>query len=214
MFVVFFFQAEDGIRDADVTGVQTCALPIFPHRLGLGRDHRAAGGLGAAAGLQVAAGLRAAGGRAPPAAALTEDPDAVVLLRQVDELEVDGEGACHQFGAVEVEPRHDADDPVELPSPIGAGAQLDGGVTQALYVGEQLRSPRFDQHLAEHAAEQAHVAAERGGRLLALDPGARGRRRPLAGRPVTRAPLSRLPLTWRAWLRRRSRRPPSWPGLP
>src|SRR6266498_295244 len=26
----FFFQAEDGIRDADVTGVQTCALPICP----------------------------------------------------------------------------------------------------------------------------------------------------------------------------------------
>src|SRR5690554_7793015 len=24
-----FFQAEDGIRDADVTGVQTCALPIY-----------------------------------------------------------------------------------------------------------------------------------------------------------------------------------------
>src|SRR2546430_6419384 len=27
---VFFFQAEDGIRDLTVTGVQTCALPIFP----------------------------------------------------------------------------------------------------------------------------------------------------------------------------------------
>src|SRR2546426_8821443 len=28
----FFFQAEDGIRDYKVTGVQTCALPIFrPH---------------------------------------------------------------------------------------------------------------------------------------------------------------------------------------
>src|SRR2546430_8192982 len=27
----FFFQAEDGIRDLTVTGVQTCALPIFPH---------------------------------------------------------------------------------------------------------------------------------------------------------------------------------------
>src|SRR6266498_4033827 len=27
----FFFQAEDGIRDADVTGVQTCALPILVH---------------------------------------------------------------------------------------------------------------------------------------------------------------------------------------
>src|SRR6202011_2893038 len=25
----FFFQAEDGIRDTSVTGVQTCALPIF-----------------------------------------------------------------------------------------------------------------------------------------------------------------------------------------
>ena len=27
--VVFFFQAEDGIRDYKVTGVQTCALPIL-----------------------------------------------------------------------------------------------------------------------------------------------------------------------------------------
>src|SRR5690349_21909060 len=28
-FVFFFFQAEDGIRDLYVTGVQTCALPIL-----------------------------------------------------------------------------------------------------------------------------------------------------------------------------------------
>src|SRR5687767_15606950 len=27
----FFFQAEDGIRDKLVTGVQTCALPIYPY---------------------------------------------------------------------------------------------------------------------------------------------------------------------------------------
>src|SRR3989440_12438550 len=27
--IFFFFQAEDGIRDLIVTGVQTCALPIF-----------------------------------------------------------------------------------------------------------------------------------------------------------------------------------------
>src|SRR5437868_13359645 len=27
-FYFFFFQAEDGIRDRNVTGVQTCALPI------------------------------------------------------------------------------------------------------------------------------------------------------------------------------------------
>src|SRR2546430_7518667 len=30
-FTFFFFQAEDGIRDLTVTGVQTCALPIYPH---------------------------------------------------------------------------------------------------------------------------------------------------------------------------------------
>src|SRR5258708_22340229 len=29
MYVFFFFQAEDGIRDDLVTGVQTCALPIY-----------------------------------------------------------------------------------------------------------------------------------------------------------------------------------------
>ena len=29
LFFFFFFQAEDGIRDYKVTGVQTCALPIY-----------------------------------------------------------------------------------------------------------------------------------------------------------------------------------------
>src|SRR5256886_3881148 len=29
VYVFFFFQAEDGIRDLTVTGVQTCALPIW-----------------------------------------------------------------------------------------------------------------------------------------------------------------------------------------
>src|SRR5262249_59259768 len=32
---VFFFQAEDGIRDWSVTGVQTCALPICGVRMAL-----------------------------------------------------------------------------------------------------------------------------------------------------------------------------------
>src|SRR5437870_10269159 len=32
-FFFFFFQAEDGIRDGHVTGVQTCALPISPKAL-------------------------------------------------------------------------------------------------------------------------------------------------------------------------------------
>src|SRR5437763_12236516 len=32
-FFFFFFQAEDGIRDTSVTGVQTCALPISPEEV-------------------------------------------------------------------------------------------------------------------------------------------------------------------------------------
>src|SRR5256885_3978279 len=38
----FFFQAEDGIRDYKVTGVQTCALPIFMlyHQLFTGGKRR------------------------------------------------------------------------------------------------------------------------------------------------------------------------------
>src|SRR3989441_8328809 len=53
MYCLFFFQAEDGIRDKLVTGVQTCALPIYvrgaarPRRPRAGaRDQRAATVLG------------------------------------------------------------------------------------------------------------------------------------------------------------------------
>src|SRR5437762_4293164 len=47
----FFFQAEDGIRDTSVTGVQTCALPIYPERhddetARRGENDRAAASLG------------------------------------------------------------------------------------------------------------------------------------------------------------------------
>src|SRR5690606_41698430 len=44
MFSFFFFQAEDGIRDFHVTGVQTCALPISAAaemRLGVPAELRA-----------------------------------------------------------------------------------------------------------------------------------------------------------------------------
>src|SRR2546430_9634708 len=36
LFICFFFQAEDGIRDLTVTGVQTCALPICVFTIGFG----------------------------------------------------------------------------------------------------------------------------------------------------------------------------------
>src|SRR5437660_12248312 len=42
MFFFFFFQAEDGIRDGHVTGVQTCALPIFDCAIGRPAAYRAA----------------------------------------------------------------------------------------------------------------------------------------------------------------------------
>src|SRR5688572_31187460 len=40
LFFFFFFQAEDGIRDLTVTGVQTCALPISRCRSPSPRDRR------------------------------------------------------------------------------------------------------------------------------------------------------------------------------
>src|SRR5947209_20529529 len=46
----FFFQAEDGIRDIGVTGVQTCALPISPRRAVPARGGVARGGGGGGAG--------------------------------------------------------------------------------------------------------------------------------------------------------------------
>src|SRR5688500_20196238 len=44
MISAFFFQAEDGIRDYKVTGVQTCALPIsFPVLKNPANRHKAVG---------------------------------------------------------------------------------------------------------------------------------------------------------------------------
>src|SRR5206468_5383455 len=63
---VFFFQAEDGIRDLIVTGVQTCALPIcLPRRRGRRCLRREPGDLrwASSAGAVTAARVRA--GSAP-----------------------------------------------------------------------------------------------------------------------------------------------------
>src|SRR5947209_19649176 len=51
-WVFFFFQAEDGIRDIGVTGVQTCALPISTPSTGPPRPR--------------SAGRRRSGGPRPP----------------------------------------------------------------------------------------------------------------------------------------------------
>src|SRR5437867_6973175 len=69
---IFFFQAEDGIRDRTVTGVQTCALPISS------ASQRPA----VARGGQLQLGLEAAPTVAPPVdTALVADADAVARAR-------------------------------------------------------------------------------------------------------------------------------------
>src|SRR5260221_8528800 len=70
LFFFFFFQAEDGIRDHCVTGVQTCALPISPvpppahgpSPIGVGRSGDGPIGDGPCAGGGTGAGLNEVGG--------------------------------------------------------------------------------------------------------------------------------------------------------
>src|SRR3712207_7036230 len=64
---LFFFQAEDGIRDIGVTGVQTCALPIYRRVVG-----------GGEIGLEKVEGLLACAGRVVLIA-----PDAVPELQEL-----------------------------------------------------------------------------------------------------------------------------------
>src|SRR6266545_7690157 len=77
---IFFFQAEDGIRDKLVTGVQTCALPIFP-----GQRLRVVSDVGQVRGKKAKRGVKArllsakpgagkSGGRTRPASAPARRP--------------------------------------------------------------------------------------------------------------------------------------------
>src|SRR5206468_5421301 len=73
-FVFFFFQAEDGIRDLIVTGVQTCALPILPEAH---RGDAVAGG-----GRPPPARTRPCGGRSCPGGPVPERGDRGVSAGQ------------------------------------------------------------------------------------------------------------------------------------
>src|SRR2546430_15786301 len=55
--IFFFFQAEDGIRDLTVTGVQTCALPISGPDVISGGDFGLEGGLACTAVFLTAIGI-------------------------------------------------------------------------------------------------------------------------------------------------------------
>src|SRR3712207_7126763 len=82
-YVFFFFQAEDGIRDIGVTGVQTCALPIFPERgIGYRWEERLGGRRRLPAGEPVADGWWTVAQFAAYAAH-TRTPEFAVALGQV-----------------------------------------------------------------------------------------------------------------------------------
>src|SRR2546425_12251613 len=127
----FFFQAEDGIRDKLVTGVQTCALPIYA------RERRRGGVHGARArGRQVRRqdGERRGGGGEPRRRrgglhGERRHPHLHVRLRRGDDRERvdrggDGEGELDgRRGVPHGERRHHARFAVE---PLGRGAGGDG----------------------------------------------------------------------------------------
>src|SRR5215204_1385624 len=87
IFFFFFFQAEDGIRDHCVTGVQTCALPILQSPMTGGKQERSrragtenvAGIVGLGAAAQLARGKMAA--EAERLAALRDRLEEGVLAR-------------------------------------------------------------------------------------------------------------------------------------
>src|SRR5690606_40453086 len=94
---VFFFQAEDGIRDFHVTGVQTCALPISgsqePQR-GAGFDPaRAVDGAVDADIVAVVAHQRAQDVRVVVESVLRDDGEAAAAARS-EERRVGKEGRC------------------------------------------------------------------------------------------------------------------------
>src|SRR5260370_2173090 len=95
----FFFQAEDGIRDSSVTGVQTCALPIWRRRRRVGAKYGEPRDLAGPVGM---ARWRADAGPGPLAVA---DPAVAQLLNVglVGRLIVGG--VKLRLGVVEKDPR-------------------------------------------------------------------------------------------------------------
>src|SRR5688572_31654198 len=83
----FFFQAEDGIRDLTVTGVQTCALPILIPAV--------VGGEAAAGSRDIADGGAVVGAAAFILAALGLEGDDGVAERTVGEREI-GRASCRE----------------------------------------------------------------------------------------------------------------------
>src|SRR5438270_2657469 len=103
-FRLFFFQAEDGIRDLTVTGVQTCALPISSGRKGAGaKPHAGRAGVGKPPGVSAAKAAvkpaaKTAKGGAKPAAAAPPPPAKVKFRGRVLENEPLGRYTTYRLG--------------------------------------------------------------------------------------------------------------------
>src|SRR6266850_5383224 len=100
MIGFFFFQAEDGIRDYKVTGVQTCALPIFQRprkRTGPCTTNIPASGRGTVAvGLAPRNAFGAAGFGTSDEVSVLESQDA----RQADQT-LGGRASCRRLNSRE-----------------------------------------------------------------------------------------------------------------
>src|SRR3989454_2026902 len=84
LFFFFFFQAEDGIRDYKVTGVQTCALPLCDL---LGIEYPIVqSGMGGVAGPELVAEVCRAGGLGILAGLNVPPDDLRKMIRHVREL--------------------------------------------------------------------------------------------------------------------------------
>ena len=107
----------------------------------------------------------------PGLAALAQGPDPVLLLGQVDQLEVDGEGPGQQLGPVQVEAGDQLDHPGPGLAPAAVGRpQGDGRPPQPLHVLQQPRPPGLLQHPPEQPPEQPHVPPQRRRHLLGRPP--------------------------------------------
>ncbi len=108
------------------------------------------------------AGLR----RGQSRLALAQHPHAVVLLREVHEVEVGGERLRHVLGALRREGRD------ELLGLLDRGRRavlrrcLDGQRTEALDVVQEVLAAPLPEHGAEHLAQQPDVRAQRFGHLV------------------------------------------------
>src|SRR5437763_2306909 len=101
LFFFFFFQAEDGIRDTSVTGVQTCALPISWGRRSASSLRRPARGRRSSSAnlVDTPRGCREAAARAavPHGHDLGHDRECGLLCREPAQVEPDRGGDASQL---------------------------------------------------------------------------------------------------------------------